>query len=62
MTKARSLLLLYQLFEYANVVSLGDFDSENLLRVVTENKAVEREKLGGIENLTLFDERPLGPG
>jgi hypothetical protein len=39
-----------QLFEYADVVSLGDFDSENLLRVVTENKAVEREKLGGIEN------------
>ena len=50
MIKVRSLLLLYQIFEYADIFRLLNFDSENLLQVVTENKAVEREKLCGIEN------------
>ena len=45
-----SLLLLYQLLEDADIFSLGDFDSEDLLQVITENKAVERETLGGIDS------------
>ena len=49
MFKTRSLLLFNQIFEYADILCLLNFDSEHLLQVVTENKAVEREKLDGIE-------------
>jgi hypothetical protein len=52
--KVRSLHLFNQIFEYADIFRLPNFDSERLHQVVTKYnllfKAVEREKLGGIEN------------
>jgi hypothetical protein len=47
--KVRSLLLLNQLFEDADSFVLQNFDSEHPIEMITENKAVEREKLSGIE-------------
>jgi hypothetical protein len=55
--EVRGFLLLDPLFEDADIFGLLNFDGERLRAVVTENKAVEREKLGGIEysgRLNLF--------
>ena len=40
------LLLFNQVFEDADIFGLWDLDSESAFRVVTENEAVERNKLG----------------
>jgi hypothetical protein len=55
--EVRGFLLLNQVFEDADILSLRNFDGEHLLAVVAMNKTVEREKLGGIEysgRLNLF--------
>jgi hypothetical protein len=44
----RSIFLLDQVFEDADVVILRNFDSEHLLSVVAKNEAVEREEVGWI--------------
>jgi hypothetical protein len=44
MVEARSLLLLYQAFKDADVVSIRSFDSEGPVEVaITEKRAVERD-------------------
>ena len=45
MIKVTGLLLLDQIFENADIFGPGDFDSEHPIGVITNNKAVEREKL-----------------
>lgn len=48
MLEAMGLFLLDQVFEDADVFGLRNLDSKRLIKVVTENKAVEGEKLRGI--------------
>ena len=50
MVEVRGLLLLDRAFEDADVVSLRNLDSEHPIGVIADKKAVEREKLGWIEN------------
>ena len=55
MVEVRGLLLLNQVFEDADVVSLRNFDSEHPIEVITVKKAVEREKLCGIKSRGCLD-------
>ena len=48
MIKVRGLFLLDQVFEDADVFGLRYLDSKRLIQLVTENKAVEGEKLRGV--------------
>jgi len=50
------LFLLDQVFENADIFGLRNLDSKRLIRLVTENKAVEREKLRGIGYFRNFKE------
>ena len=43
MVEVVGLLLLNQVFEDANIFGLLNFDSEESVGVITENKAIERE-------------------
>ena len=45
MIEIRGLFLLDHLLEDADVFGLQNFDRERLIQLVTENKAVEQEKL-----------------
>ena len=55
MVEVRGLLLLYQLFEDADIFVLQNFDSEESVGVITENKAIERKELGGIKRYDRFN-------
>ena len=55
MVEARSLFLLNQVFEDADIFGLRNLDSEGPVGIVPENKAIERKKLGGIKSYDRFD-------
>ena len=55
MVEARGLFLLDQVFEDADVVSPRNLDSEHPIGVITEKKAVEREKLRGTKSRGCLD-------
>ena len=55
MVEVRGLLLLYQLFEDADIFVLQNFDSEESVGVITKNKAIERKELRGIKRYDRFD-------
>jgi len=48
MFEAMRPFLLDQVFEDADVFGLQNLDREHLIRLVTENKTVEREEMGWI--------------
>jgi hypothetical protein len=55
MVEARSLFLLNQVFEDADIFVLRNFNSKESDGVITENKAIERKKLRGIKSYDRFD-------
>ena len=55
MIEVGGLFLLNQVFEDADIFVLRNFDSEESVGVITENKAIERKKLREIKRYDRFD-------
>ena len=54
-TQRQCIFLLNQVFEDADIFNLRNLNSENLIGVVTENKAIERKESRGIKSYDCLD-------